>query len=347
MDNLEQMIRNKALNLGYLDCGMVPVRRAMEGYEQYLDARYEHFPDDRQFKASNNYRMARPWEEYPWARAVVIATIPIGDYRLPETYRHRIGRIYAFDYRHEVTSEEYGWENEMADYMESLGLRVAHDPDRGVVPLRHVAQKAGIGIIRHNNFLYTKEHGSFVMMNAWLVDQPLELIRENRQKACPPDCHRCRDACPTGSLEASYTMHRRTCVSPLTNKYPEGADITQDDIGLRFDGWLYGCDACQEACPFNQPILKKAPVRDFPRQEEFAPYIDPEILLSLEDSFLEEHFQPRFWYMPKGSTWKWKANAMCALITEKNPKAKELIMPYLDHPDENLQKTASWALKHI
>ena len=67
----------------------------------------------------------------------------------------------------------------------------------------------------------------------------------------------------------------------------------------------------------------------------------------MSDEYLEEHFQPRFWYMPKGSTWKWKANAMCALIADKNPKAGQLITPFLDHENPELQKTAKWAINHI
>lgn len=345
MENITKTIVTKALEIGYLNCGILPLDKALAGYEERLDERYRRFPDDKAFKASDNYRMAHPENDYPWAKSVVICTIGLGDYHLPEAYRHRIGRIYAFDYRREKDAREFGWGDRMTRFLESLGFQCAYDGSRGLVPYRHVAQQAGIGIIRKNNFLYTEDMGSLVMLSAWLIDQKLERTYENKQKPCPPDCTRCQEACPTGSLQAPYAMHRRTCVSPLTSKYPEGDDITRGDIGLHFDGWLYGCDACQEACPFNRKVLARDHELAFPRQEEFVPHMTPEKILALDDDYLEEHFQPRFWYMPKGSTWKWKANAMCALLTEKNPDTPSLIRPYLAHANENLKKTAAWALE--
>lgn len=345
--NICHEIYSKALEIGYLNCGILPLEEALEGYTEHLDARYAYFPDDKEFKAEDNYKMAHPEIDYPWAKSVIICTVGFSDYHLPESYYHRIGRLYAFDYRHEKDAEEHIWESQFSDFLSSNNIRIAHSPDRGIIPLRHVAEKAGLGIIRKNNFLFTEEHGSFVSMSAWLIDRSLRLVQTREYKACPSSCHRCMDACPTKSLTAPYTMHRRTCVSPLTCKYPEGADITKGDIGLHFDGWLYGCDLCQEACPFNRKVLNRPTKRDFPRQDEFAPYIDPEKILSIPDEYLEEHFQPRFWYMPKGSTWKWKANAMCALIADKNPKADQLITPFLNHENPELQKTAAWALKQI
>ena len=252
MDELKRMaedICSKAIEIGYYNCGIVPLPDALYGYTEYLDKRYEIFPGDREFKASGNYKMARPEEDYPWAQSVLVATVPYGSYALPESLKHRVGRYFAFDFRHEEAAEEHSWEYKMREYLDSLGIRWASQPDRGIVPLRHVAEKAGLGIVRNNNFFYAGEYGSFVSISAWLLDRPLSLIQHHDAKPCSENCRRCMEACPTGSLAAPHTMQRRRCISPLTSKYPEGADVTGDDIGLHFDGWLYGCDACQEACP--------------------------------------------------------------------------------------------------
>lgn len=346
-NELAERIVKKAGEIGYYKCGIIPIEEALSGYEERLDERYERFPDDRKYKAEGNYGLAHPERDYPWVRSVIIAAVALGEYQMPEGFEGRIGRIFAFDYRHQTNAREHGWEAEMADFLKENGIRAAHSPDRGIVPLRYVAMKAGIGIIRRNNFLYAGDQGSFVALSAWITDQPMRLVHDCDLKPCPGGCRRCMDACPTKSLEAPFAMHRRTCVSPLTTKFPEGEDITRDDIGLHFEGWLYGCDACQNACPFNQKILKKAPTRTFPDQDRYEPYMDPEKILSLTDDFLEERFQPRFWYMPPGTAWKWKANAMCALIHEKHPRAKQLIEPYAHHENESLKKVAKWSLEQI
>lgn len=340
-------IFNKAKEIGYLNCGILPIKEALAGYTSCLDRRYAQFPEDLSFKSEDNYQMGRSAQLYPWAKAVIICTIAIGDYNLPDAFKQRIGRMYAFDFRHEKEALEYNWDSQMNEYLFSQGIRSVSSPDRGIVPLRHVAAKAGLGIIRKNNFLYTETHGSYVVLSAWLIDQPLKLIHECTLKPCPANCTKCIDACPTSSLSAPYMMQRAKCISPITSKYPEGDDVTRNNIGLKLNGWLYGCDACQEACPHNQKILKSNGERHFPRQEEFTPYMEPTNLLSLPDEFLEAHFQPRFWYMPKGSTWKWKANAICAILSSNVPNKQQFIEPYLSHPNPQLQKVAQWALQHI
>lgn len=107
--NLAKEIEKKALEIGFLGCGIVPVEEALSDYAMRLDERYARFPDDRQFKAESNYKLGRPKESYPWAEAVVICTIGLGDYRLPEKFQHRVGRMYVFDHRHEEQAQEYGW----------------------------------------------------------------------------------------------------------------------------------------------------------------------------------------------------------------------------------------------
>ena len=349
MKKLAEDICNKAVEIGYHSCGIAPLPYAVEGFTDYLDRRYSLYPADKEFKAERNYKMGRPQEDYPWAKSVLVATIPYGRYRLPEKLVHRVGRLFAFDYRHDKDLAENVWEKAMCDHLDSIGVRWASTPG-GIVPLRLAGERAGLGIIRRNNFFYTEKYGSFVGLTAWLLDKPLSLIRENNAKPCPKDCTRCIDACTTGSLAAPHTMQRRTCVSAMTTKYPEGRDVTRDNIGLEFDGWLYGCDACQEACPFNyKPLHPKddEPRFDFPGLDFLAKDIDPVSLLGLSDEYLEEYFQPKFWYMPKGSAWKWKCNAMCALIREDPEKAAELIPPYLDHPEEVIRNTAKWALEML
>ena len=81
--------------------------------------------------------------------------------------------------------------------------------------LRWAALKAGLGIIRKNNFFYS-DSGSWVYLEAWLIDQELTLKENTNLKNCPPNCNLCIKACRTNSLSEPYMMNRSTCISCLT-----------------------------------------------------------------------------------------------------------------------------------
>ncbi len=108
--------------------------------------------------------------------------------------------------------------------------------------------KAGIGIIRKNNFFYT-ENGSWQNLEAFLVDEPLEYIEKCNVYPCSNKCNICMDACPTHSLSEPYMMCRNTW---------DGWDFTVEPLRDKMGSWVYGCDAC----PYNHNKWKND--EDFP-----------------------------------------------------------------------------------
>lgn len=157
--------------------------------------------------------------------------------------------------------------------------------DAGPVPERELAHRAGLGWLAKNTMLIHPRLGSYTFIGGVLTD--LEL-------ACDPpfpadhcgSCHACLDACPTGALPAARELDARRCISYLTIE-KRGAFTAAD--GARLGEWLFGCDVCQDVCPWNGKFARPATdPRLGPRPELARP--DPHALLALSDAAFEARY---------------------------------------------------------
>jgi epoxyqueuosine reductase len=189
--------------------------------------------------------------------------------------------------------------------LQELGLKTATNRHFGLVGLRWAAMKAGLGLVRRNNFFYT-ESGSWVWLEAWLTDGDMELVQACDLPACPPECRRCMEACPTKSLAAPYAMSPGTCVSFITTFGFN--DLARHPLAKETRGWIYGCDACQDACPMNRGKWEGG--TDFPDLGDILPLLTPEGILALDEETYREKIQPHFFYLKPDELWKWKVNVL-------------------------------------
>jgi epoxyqueuosine reductase len=130
---------------------------------------------------------------------------------------------------------------------------------------RSFAVRAGAGFVGRNTLLIRRGVGSFFVLGGIAstldilghdlveLEQPKQggLGRSVNPAGCPAGCTRCIDACPTGALLASHRMDARLCISYLTI---ENRGSIPAHLRERMGAWIFGCDACQEACPFNQGL---------------------------------------------------------------------------------------------
>jgi epoxyqueuosine reductase len=216
-----------------------------------------------------------------------------------------IGRHYIFDARANAGSLESKRNAAMEQFLPGIGLKTESNRDYGIVGLRWAAMKAGLGIIRRNNFFYT-ESGSWVSIEAWLADRTMRLIESSDLPPCPEGCSNCVKACPTASLSSAYTMNPTSCVSYLTTFGSH--NFTANPLGKRCGAWIYGCDACQDACSFNRG--KWADDDEFPGVRDISPHLVPEKIMEMDDEFYRINIQPKFFYILPDELWKWKINAL-------------------------------------
>jgi epoxyqueuosine reductase len=136
----------------------------------------------------------------------------------------------------------------ICSHIEALGGKAAYFVDSNSLPERYIASLSGIGFIGKNNMLITRKYGSYVFLGEIITD--LEMEEDAPAESCCGSCSRCIDACPTGSLKQD---NPNICLSYITQKR-----VLEDTWLTRLEGRLFGCDTCQDACPFNEGAEKSA-----------------------------------------------------------------------------------------
>ena len=131
---------------------------------------------------------------------------------------------------------------------------------------RDFARRAGLGWFGKNTLLLNKRAGSYLLLSAILTDAVLDYDPPHEAAHCGT-CTACLDACPTDAFVAPHVLDARKCIAYLTIELKGGEPIP-DELEDGCGDWLFGCDVCQEVCPWN----RKAEKTDDPA---FAPRPDP------------------------------------------------------------------------
>lgn len=185
----------------------------------------------------------------------------------------------AFPYLHDVNYFDNGFSvytkgtdyhrivksylNKICEFIESIGGNALPFVDSNFLPERYIAYLAGVGFIGKNNLIITKKYGSYVFLGEIITDLEIETNERNYEeienfKECG-DCELCYKACPSKAINP-YRKNSNICVSYLTQK----KDLDDNHIKL-LKGRVFGCDSCQNYCPYNKKI-------EFSKIEEFYPY---------------------------------------------------------------------------
>lgn len=330
----------KAIDLGYDKCGIVNVGK-MKGYAEKLSERIERFPEIK-IHSEDLYAFSNLQIEYPWAKSVIICARWYGKYRIPENVKGHFGKYYLTDSRRDKNSRENKDSVALEQYLIDCGIKTKTNREFGITALRWAAMQAGIGIVRKNNFLYT-ENGSWVHLEAFLIDKEVEYIYENKIKSCPKKCNLCVKACPTKSLAEPYMMNRSTCISCITTW--EGWDLTTDKNSSNLGNWIFGCDECQDVCPFNRDSWTED--EEFPFLSELCKKLSLEQIVHEDYEFLRNVVQPKLWYIKQEKVWRYKTNALNAMLNAYKPKYLPFIKEACDDKNENVRNMAKWVLSRL
>lgn len=165
----------------------------------------------------------------------------------PDRLRGRIARYARGEDYHLVMRDKLvALGTALAD---KLGRPVASRPcvDSAPVLEREWAERGGLGFVAKNTMLIAPGLGSYIVLGELLVDVDLPATDEPQKPRCG-SCRACLDACPTGAFVDAYLLDARRCISYLTIEH-EG--VIPRELRAQVGTWVFGCDVCQEVCPFN------------------------------------------------------------------------------------------------
>lgn len=243
---LEDAIKVRAAELGFLACGITHPGPSVHAdrLDEWLAKGYA---GTMRYLHRQAARRKEPQRIAPDARAVVVVLdnyyVPDGEAEsaVPRTAKYARGEDY-----HRVTGERLGL---LAGFLHAHGAELSRTfADAGPVPERELAQRAGLGWIGKNTMLVRPDTGSFFFIGSVFTDLPLQADPPFELDRCG-SCTRCLDACPTSALVAPRVLDAVRCISYLTIEHK---GPIPDELADSFQGYAFGCDICNDVCPWNQ-----------------------------------------------------------------------------------------------
>jgi epoxyqueuosine reductase len=214
--------------------------------------------------------------------------------------------------------------------------------DTGPLVERDVAARAGIGWVGKNTCILRQDMGSWMLLGVIVtslplaMDAPIPAISADRCGSCT----RCLDACPTNALIAPRQMDASLCIAYLTiEKKGEIAEELRDGMGRQ----IFGCDICQEACPWN----RRAPVAHQPELETRTELINPSLaeLAELDSAGFRRLFKGS--PLERTGRKRLQRNVAIAMGNSGDPTFVPKLETWATGEDPVLASTAAWALRKL
>ncbi|HMJ45921.1 MAG TPA: tRNA epoxyqueuosine(34) reductase QueG [Ferruginibacter sp.] len=241
-------IKKAASNLGFDFCGIAKaeylkedarrletwLNKGMHGTMEYMSRYFDIRVD--------------PSKLVPGAKSVITLLLNYFPGSIAEPGGLKISKYaYGRDY-HEVIREK------LNDFIQIIKEGIGDFHGRGFVDSAPVlerawAQKSGLGWIGKNGNLINKQNGSFFFISTLVVDIPLEYDNSFVKDYCG-SCTRCIDECPTEAILPGKVIDGSKCISYFTIELKEA--LLPTEVKGKFDNWLFGCDVCQDVCPWNR-----------------------------------------------------------------------------------------------
>jgi epoxyqueuosine reductase len=346
------VVRQAATDAGFDLAGVAPVEDVpeLEYFPRWIDA--GHAGEMKYLEARDEQgrlKRASLAHAAPWARSVVVCAINYNTaqpYSTPATDEGRgwISR-YAWgrqDYHDSVMPRLRQVETALRSAYRADDLITRCYVDTGPVVERVAAKYAGIGWIGKNTCIINQKIGSWLFLGVILTSLDLEQDLEPSLPA--PDrcgsCTRCIDACPTDALIAPYQLDSNKCIAYLTI---EKRGSIPEELRSGMGRHVFGCDICQDVCPWNRKAPATNAAEFQPREEMVNPALDWLAEMS------EEEFRETFRGSPvrRAKRAGLRRNAVIAMGNSGDRKFLPLLDKLAEDDDEVVRESAAWAVRKL
>ncbi len=252
-------VKQKALELGFHKVGISAVDGASESELRRLQV-WLALGYQADMAWMNNPKRQDIFSVMPEVRSLICVAL---NYYTP--HQRPNGREYA-------KISRYGWGRDYHKVLHKklkaltnwllengVGVQARYYADTGPVQDKVWAQRSGIGWIAKNGNLITREYGSWVFLGEVLTNIDLRSDAPHTEHC--GSCTRCIEACPTGAITQPFVVDANRCIAYHTIENRD--EKLPDVIAPHLQGWVAGCDICQDVCPWNQRFAKETDVVEF------------------------------------------------------------------------------------
>ncbi len=346
--SLTQRIKEKAISLGFDLVGIAPADRAphAEAYHRWLANGYAA---QMSWLARDPERRVTPRLVLSGAQSAVVVGLSYFTHNPPaelwnDPSRGRIARYaWGLDY-HEIMlprlrelGEFINTETRFWQKSEALNWRAY--VDTGPILERDLAAQAGLGFIGKNCLLINPRIGAYLFLGEILLDFELE-YDEPIHCSCG-NCSRCLTICPTQALPTAYLLDSNCCISYLTIEHKESIPLPLRPL---MGNWIFGCDACQEICPW---VRRYSQVGRQPFLHYDPEWVAPNLLelMALDETAFRSRFKgtPILRSKRRGLL----RNVAIALGNWGNPIALPILQQATQDPEPLIREHAQWAIERI
>lgn len=329
--------------LGFDLVGIIPITPSK--YERELNTWLSQgFAGEMDWIRRGQEKRENPLKIFPKARSLIVLGVNYFFSDIPEELKNDpsrgiIARYAWFDDYHKILQDKL---KEFTQRLARILKKTVQSKiyvDTGPILEREIAHRAGLGFIGNNTNLINYQLGSYSFLGEILVDVELTPYIKKIIGSCGI-CQRCLTSCPTQALVSKKILDARKCISYLTI---ELKGEIPEKLRPLMKNRIYGCDLCQEICPWNNKALKNS-FSEFKIKEDL---IAPPLLELAEIS--EDEFQVRFKHSPIKRTKRrgLLRNVAVALGNWGDKRALPAIEELIQDPDPLIKSHASWAKKQI
>lgn len=239
-------IKEEAERLGFMACGISKAEFLKEEAPRLENYLKNHWNGKMKWMENHFDKRLDPTKLVPGAKSVVSL---LYNYYPEEKQDEDTYKISKYAY-----GRDYHWvlKPKLKELLYRIREKIGHVEGRVFVDSAPVLDKAwaarsGLGWVGKNTLLLTKQRGSFHFVSELIID--LDLKYDTRVADYCGTCTRCIDACPTGAIEGAHQVNGSKCISYYTIELKD--EIPESERG-KFDDWMFGCDICQDVCPWNR-----------------------------------------------------------------------------------------------
>jgi epoxyqueuosine reductase len=210
--------------------------------------------------------------------------------------------------------------------------------DTGVAMEKVWAERAGLGWIGKNGCLINPRLGSWLTLSVMYVDRAVDGYDAPAEQRCG-DCTLCLGACPTAAFAAPGVVDARRCIAYHSIEHQ---DVVPPPVREGFGGRIFGCDTCQEVCPWNHRPQPEGDSRFAPRP---LAALSPAEIAALPAEEFERLAAGMA--VARARHAGMRRNALYAIGSERDRRAREVVQRLVDDPDASVRDAAAWALDRL